>query len=91
MLIEDGGVNDGDGRRNGVIADPGGVATLAAPTDPNAVSPTGSASKSGGGGSMGLFVLLLMPGLSLLKGLLRRKYRLPLDKGSKARFATTET
>jgi hypothetical protein len=87
MLIEDGGVNDGDGRRNGVISDPGGVARLNV-TDPNVVPATDTASKSGGGGSIGLFFLLLMPGLRLLKVLLRRNYRFSLDKASKARFAT---
>jgi hypothetical protein len=87
MLIEDGGVNDGDGRRNGVISDPGGVARLNV-TDPNVVPATDTASKSGGGGSFGLFFLLLMPGLRLLKVLLRRNYRFSLDKASKARFAT---
>jgi hypothetical protein len=87
MLIEDGGVNDGDGRRNGVISDPGGVATLNV-TDPNVVPATDTASRSGGGGSIGLFFLLLMPGLCLLKALVRRSYRLSLYKAFKARFAT---
>jgi hypothetical protein len=85
MLIEDGGVNDGDGRRNGVISDPGGVAKLNE-TDPNVVSPVGTASKSGGG-SIGVFFLLLMPGFYLLNIQRRRHYRLPLFIGLIVRFA----
>lgn len=60
LLIEDGGANDGDTRRNGVIKDPGGVSRL------NTTSPATSSSRSSGGGTIGLFVLLVMLGLRRL-------------------------
>ena len=82
MLIEDGGVNDGDGLRNSVVADPGGVATL------DVISPNDTASRSGCG-SIGLIFLLLMPGLYRLNGLLRRNYRLPIYKDFYSSFAIT--
>ncbi|MCP5092919.1 MAG: hypothetical protein GY949_18555, partial [Gammaproteobacteria bacterium] len=53
LLIEDGGPNDGDGRRNGVIVDPGGVA-IAVPTSTNAPA----ASSSSGGGQIDAWLLL---------------------------------
>jgi len=49
LTIEDGGPNDADGRANGVIKDPGGVALAPAPINSNSVG-----SKSGGGGSIGI-------------------------------------
>jgi hypothetical protein len=75
------GVNDGDGLRNSVVADSGGVATLDVIPPPvtNVLTPTDTASRSSGG-SIGLIFLLLMPGLFLLNFLLRRNYRLPLYK-----------
>ena len=68
LLIEDGGANDGDARRNGIIKDPGGVSRL------NTAPATSSGSS--GGGSVGLLVLLLMLGLHRLNARLRRRYKL---------------
>jgi hypothetical protein len=61
LLIEDGGPNDGDGLRNGVIVDPGGVSILAATPPTTGNGPT--ASGGGGGGSGGPAIWLMMLGL----------------------------
>jgi hypothetical protein len=54
MLIQDGGANDADGKANGTIVDPGGLATpVSAPPTPPVTPPTtsdGSGDSGGGGG-----------------------------------------
>jgi hypothetical protein len=80
LMIEDGGPNDSDGRKNGVIADPGGVAVTAVATDPVTNVSTNSGS---GGGSIDLVALILM--FNLYLGLCRRNSRIRrygLDKTS---------
>ena len=54
LTIEDGGVNDDDGKANGSVVDPGGVAVIAG------LNNTGSMKTSGGGGAVGPFGLLLL-------------------------------
>ncbi len=62
MLIEDGGPNDSDLLRNGVITDPGGVAVAKAPTTPTPTTPatSGSSGSGGGGGAIDIQLLLSM-------------------------------
>jgi hypothetical protein len=75
LMIEDGGPNDSDGRKNGVIVDPGGVAAAAVATDPvTSVSTTDSSGGGGSGGSIDLVTLILMIGLYL--SLYRRNLRI---------------
>ncbi|MBL3600924.1 MAG: SCO family protein [gamma proteobacterium endosymbiont of Lamellibrachia anaximandri] len=59
LLIEDGGRNDADGRANGEIEDPGGVAIV--PTS----TPTTPQTSSGGGGGIGGWLLVLLLGVWL--------------------------
>ena len=54
LIIEDGGPNDEDGRRNGVVVDPGGVALNKAVTQPQQ-NTSGS-----GGGSVSLTTLIYL-------------------------------
>lgn len=66
MLIEDGGPNDADGLANGSIVDPGGVGTPKAEEADPAPQPTpeppatDAPASSGGGGSIGYFMLCLL-------------------------------
>jgi hypothetical protein len=52
--LQDGGFGDSDGIANGVIVDPGGVATLASGSDPIPTSP--GTTSGGGGGGGGCFI-----------------------------------
>jgi hypothetical protein len=82
LMIEDGGPNDSDGRKNGVIVDPGAVAVAAGATDPVTSVRTDS---DGGGGSIDLVTLILM--ISLYLSLYCRNSRIRrygLDKASQA-------
>jgi hypothetical protein len=65
ILIEDGGPNDNDLLRNGVITDPGGLAVAKTPatTPPGLVpttAPATSGSSGGGGGAIDIQLLLGM-------------------------------
>jgi len=71
LLVEDGGPNDADARRNGVIEDPGGVATLTA-------TQTVTSSSSGGGSMGGVILLLLLLRLDRLNAGIRRIYTIRL-------------
>lgn len=55
LMIEDGGPNDADNRKNGTIVDPGGVDT--------APKPAPVSSSSSAGGSMSLILLFMLLGL----------------------------
>jgi len=79
LWIEDGGPNDGDGRINGRIRDPGGVATLRAQTSDN-----NSSASSGGGGALDwIGWLLLLTGLrSIYRFRIRRFPRPDCGSGS---------
>jgi hypothetical protein len=70
LMIEDGGGNDGDGKQNSAIADPGGVAVPAAAADQVA----NDSSTSGGGGGSGLVLVFLIPGI--LARMMSRRRRL---------------
>jgi len=71
-MVEDGGPNDADDRKNGVFADPGGVA-LAVAADPVTSVSTDSGG-GGGGGSIDFITLIMLIGLYL--SLYRRKLRI---------------
>ena len=58
LMVEDGGPNDSDGRKNGVIADPGGVAVTT-----SGVVSTGGGGGGGGSGGIDLIALILLIGL----------------------------
>lgn len=62
MTIQDGGPNDNDLLRNGVITDPGGVAVAAASTTtpPTTTPSTTTSSGGGGGGALGMPILFSM-------------------------------
>ncbi|MBT4195065.1 MAG: DUF5011 domain-containing protein, partial [Gammaproteobacteria bacterium] len=65
LLIEDGGPNDADSLKNGVIADPGGVAVAAIKeADPVIPAP---ANTSSGGGSINILTLILLLGMYRLQ------------------------
>ncbi|MCP4078484.1 MAG: HYR domain-containing protein [Gammaproteobacteria bacterium] len=68
LLIEDGGPNDTDGRKNGLILDPGGVAVAPEPT-----KPVKTVKSSSGGGSINVIVLIILMSLFGLKLLSRKK------------------
>jgi hypothetical protein len=79
LTLEDGGANDADGQRNGVIEDPGGVGV--APQSVTDAGGAGGGSGGGGGGGGGCTVgshsaldplLALMVSLSVV-GLVRRR------------------
>ena len=64
LKISDGGSNDADGQRNGIVVDPGAPASVA----------SGNPTRSGGGGTSDLWFLLLMLLISTLA--IRRRQRL---------------
>ena len=70
LLIEDGGSNDADRLKNGVIADPGGVAV--APV--SVVTPPVNTASGGGGGSMNLLSLILLLAMYRLNTLIRYRW-----------------
>ena len=67
LLIEDGGPNDTDGRKNGVILDPGGVSIAPEPTKPV------KNVKSSSGGSINFIVLIILMSLFGANLLLRKR------------------
>lgn len=81
LTLEDGGPNDADGRANGQILDPGGVAAPASSSSGSSNSLSSSESGGGGGGGCSLDrsgsgdPLLPLLALFAAAGLLRKGYR----------------
>ena len=73
LWIEDGGPNDGDGLANGLIRDPGGVATPRIQSNDN----SGSTSSGGGGALDWIGWLLLLTGLRCIHRFRIRRFPLP--------------
>jgi uncharacterized protein (UPF0147 family) len=74
LLIEDGGSNDTDSLKNGVIADPGGVA-VATLKEPDPVIPAPANTSSGGGGGINILTLILLLGMFRLQLRYRNRKR----------------
>ncbi|WP_227545911.1 putative Ig domain-containing protein [Marinobacter fonticola] len=73
LTMTDGGENDDDGKANGVVVDPGGVAVIAG------LENSGTLKTSGGGGAFGPFGL----GLLIAAGIAARAARLRAALGAK--------
>jgi len=86
LTIEDGGPNDSDGSANGVVDDPGGIATaIPQTTTPSTGGSAAPAQSSGGGGGCSVGTGTRDPMLPLivllcLVGLTRHKWRVLLRK-----------